>query len=102
MSVMDAVHGIEQHIASFLESAKQVAEEHLPQVQSVAEAVASNPAAIALFGTVHLQQAPELLQALAETINKIEAGLAAAHAAGVQEAQGPAPEAPADPAPPAA
>jgi hypothetical protein len=73
-------------------------EGELPIVQQLAQQAAGNPAAIALFSTVHLQQAPELLQALADTIGKIEAGLAAAHAAGAQEATAPA-EPPADAAP---
>lgn len=102
MDVMADVHGIEEHLRSFLESAKQVAEVHLPQVQALAEQASGNPAVMALLNAVHLPGAPELLQGLADEIGKIDQALADAKAAGATAAtlaaQPPA-EAPADPAP---
>jgi hypothetical protein len=101
MSLTEAWQNIEQHVKSFAESAAQVIEQELPVVGKLAEQASANPAMVALLSAVHLPQAPELLAALADTINKIEEGLAAAKAAGQAEAQPPA-GTPADPAAPAA
>lgn len=87
---IEAMEAIGQHLRNFAAEAAAKVEQELPVAEQFARQAASNPAAIALFSTVHLQQAPELLQALADTITKIEAGLAAAHAAGAQESAAPA------------
>lgn len=95
MNFIEAVEGIGQHLKTFATEAAAKVEQELPVVQELAQQAASNPAARALFSAVHLSAAPELLQALADTIAKIEDGLAAAHAAGAQQAA--APELPAQP-----
>jgi hypothetical protein len=82
VSLLESVKSVEQHFADFLASAREQMEQHLPEIGQVAEQAAGNPALAALLGAVHLPQAPALLQALASTINEIEAGLKAAHEAG--------------------
>lgn len=97
MDIVQAFQNVEQHVRDFAASAGQVIERELPVVGKLAQQASSNPAMIALLSAVHLPEAPELLAALADTINKIEAGLAAAKEAGAASAQQPA-----DPAAPAA
>lgn len=95
MDVLQAVENIGRHLRDFAEQAAAKVEGELPVVQQLAQQAAGNPAVTALLTAVHLPQAPELLQALADEVTKIEAALAAAHAAGAASVQaGPPAEAP--------
>lgn len=87
MDIMQAVAGIEQHFEAFVASAKEKIEQELPVLGDLAQKTASNPAFAALTAAVHLSEAPEVLQVIADMITKMDASIAAAKAAGAAEAQ---------------
>jgi len=99
MSLAEAWANIEQHIRASAESAAARVEQDLPVLAGFVSEAASNPVTVALAGAVHLPEAPEVLQVIADMITKADAALAAAKAAGAAQPQA---EVPADPAAPSA
>ena len=87
MDIVEAVNGLKQHLEQFAESAKEKLEQELPVVADIAGKTAANPAFAALAAAVHLGEAPELLQVIADVISKADAALAASKAQGAAEAQ---------------
>lgn len=86
MDVLEAVKGLEQHFTAFFASAKEKVEQELPVLGNLAQQASTNPAVTALLNAVHLPEAPELLQGLADEIGKIDQALADAKAAGATAA----------------
>jgi len=106
MDIMQAAEGLRQHFEAFAASAREKLEQELPVVADVAAKTAANPAFAAMAAAVHLGEAPEVLQVIADFITKTDAAIAAAKVAGaaeaLQAAQAQAPVAEPDPAQPEA
>lgn len=87
MDIVQAAENLRNHFESLVRDAQAKLEQELPVVADVAQKTASNPAFAALTAAVHLGDAPEVLQSIADIITKADTALGAAKAAGVAEAQ---------------
>lgn len=94
MSIADAWANIEAHLKADAESVKARLEQDLPTVAQFVQDAATNPVTAALAAAVHLPEAPEYLQLVADYIGKLDAVIGTAKAAGAAQAAQPA-EAPA-------
>ena len=95
MSVEQSFENLKTHLEAEFASVKARIEQDLPEVGKFVSEAASNPVTVALAAAVHLPDAPEVLQTIADLITKADAALGAAGSA----AAPPAEPAPADPAP---
>lgn len=95
MSVEQSFENLKTHLEAEFASVKARIEQDLPEVGKFVSEAASNPVTVALAAAVHLPDAPEMLQVIADLITKADAALGAAGSA----AAPPAEPAPADPAP---
>lgn len=98
MDVQAAFASVEQHFESFAASVREKLEQDLPVLGEFVQKASTNPITVAIAAAVHLPEAPELMQGLADDIAKIDAALGAAKAAGAAAALAPPPAEP-DPAP---
>lgn len=96
MDIAQAVEGLKQHFEAFIESGREKLEQELPAVAEVAQKLSGNPVVAALASAAHINDAPELLQTIADIVTKADAALAASKAAGTAEAQQAAAAPPAD------
>lgn len=84
---------IETDLKTHFEQAKTAAEtflgQHLPELASIAEHAEANPLVDAAMSAVHLS--PEILNALAETVKRADAALAALQPAPVEPPAAPEP-----------
>lgn len=93
MSFIEAWQNIEAHLKADAESVKTRVEQDLPAVAQFFEEAAASPVTAALSAAVHLPEAPEYLQLVADYIAKLDAVIGTAKAAGAaQAAQPPAAE----------
>ena len=90
IDIVAAVENIRQHLEAVKADAEAKLVQDLPGLASWAQAASTNPAVAALSAAVHLPEAPEVLAALADFINKADAAIGAAKAQGAAEAQQPA------------
>lgn len=87
MDVQAAFASVEQHFEAFAASVKEKLEQDLPVLGEFVQKASTNPVTVAIASAVHLPEAPEVMQALADDIAKIDAALGAAKAAGAAQAQ---------------
>lgn len=90
MSLPEAWANIENHLRADAESVKARLEQDLPEVAKFLGDAASSPVTQALAAAVHLPEAPEYLQLVADYIAKLDAVIGTAKAAGAAAAQAPA------------
>jgi hypothetical protein len=75
MNLTQIADDLKAHFESAETTAKTFLGQHLPQLSSLAEHAAANPLVDAAMNAAHLS--PEILSALADTINKADAAIAA-------------------------
>lgn len=90
MSAEQSYQNLKAHLEAEYESVKARIEQDLPEVGKVVQDAAQNPVTAALAAAVHLPEAPEVLQVIADVITTADAALGAAKAAGAAAAQQPA------------
>lgn len=87
MSAEQSYQNLKAHLEAEYASVKDRIEQDLPEVGKLVSDAAGNPVTIALAASVHLPEAPEVMQAVADLIVKWDAALGAAKAQGAAEAQ---------------
>ena len=87
MSAEQSYQNLKAHLEAEYESVKARIEQDLPEVGKVVQDAAQNPVTAALAAAVHLPEAPEAMQAVADLIVKWDAALGAAKAQGAAESQ---------------
>lgn len=86
-SPMQWLENIGQHLQAEYDSVKARIEGDLPHLAAFVQQAAANPVVAALSQAVHLPEAPEVLETLAQMITKADEALGAAKAAGAAQAQ---------------
>lgn len=86
MSFETAWQNIESHLKADAESVQARLEQDLPEVASFISGASSNPVVTALAAAVHLPEAPEVMQTIANLIANVDASLGATKAAAQAQA----------------
>ena len=93
MGVAESWENLKQHVEAEFASAKARVEQDLPVIDKAVQDAATNPITLAVSAALHLQEAPEVLQTIADLIAKADAALGAAGSAAAPPAE-PAPDVP--------
>lgn len=86
MTVPEIIEWIRAKEERIKGEAIEFAEQHLPQLEKLAQTIAANPAVAAIANAEHLNEVPELLESFAQEVQRIDVALGNAKAAGAAKA----------------